>query len=259
MNRRVCLALIAILAINIPLHAQDKKDPSKNYTNSLGMKFVWIPPGTFLMGSPKEEKGRDANETQHKVTLTKGFYMGVYTVTQEEWQAVMGNNPSGLKGEENLPVEQVSWNDCDKFIKKVREKDKRLYRLPTEAEWEYACRAGTKTAYYFGDDKSMLGKFAWYSENNPERKTHPVGQKKPNEWGLYDMHGNLFQWCQDWYGEYPQNDLADPQGPEKGTSRVMRGGAWGNDPAACRSAFRLAYEPGRGNFIIGFRLCFSLE
>src|SRR5207237_1229633 len=116
--------------------------------NSLGMRFVWIPQGTFMMGSPAKEVGREENESQHKVTLTKGFYMGVCTVTQEEWKAVMGNNPSGLKGEKNLPVEQVSWNDCEKFIKNLREKDKKLYRLPTEAEWEYACRAGTRTAYY---------------------------------------------------------------------------------------------------------------
>ena len=122
-------------------------DPPKlpePYTNSIGMKFVWIPPGNFVMGSPKEEKLRNDNETQHKVTLTKGFYMGVYTVTQEEWQAVMGKNPSWFKGEKNLPVEQVPWDDCQEFIKKLREKDKKPYRLPTEAEWEYACRAGSK-------------------------------------------------------------------------------------------------------------------
>ena len=129
-----------------------QKDPPKNFTNSIGMKFVWIPPGTFMMGSPKEEKRTASyDETQHKVTLTKGFYMGVYPVTQEQWQAVMGNNPSHFKGEKNLPVEMVSWDDCQEFIKKLREKDKKPYRLPTEAEWEYACRAGTTTPFHFGE------------------------------------------------------------------------------------------------------------
>src|SRR5207249_4874744 len=121
------------------------------FTNSIGMRFVWIPPGNFTMGSPKEENKRGYDENQHKVALTKGFYMGVYTVTQEQWQAVMGNNPSDFKGEKNLPVEKVSWDDCQKFCQKLREKDKYHYRLPTEAEWEYSCRAGTTTPFHFGD------------------------------------------------------------------------------------------------------------
>ena len=151
MTRLFCLSLVVVLASSMPIHAQDKKEPPKNVTNSIGMKFVWIPPGTFLMGSPKEEKERSDNETQHKVTLTKGFYMGVYAVTQEQWQAVMGNNPSHFKGEKNLPAEQVSWEDCQQFVKKLRKKDKKLYRLPTEAEWEFCCRAGTKTPFHFGE------------------------------------------------------------------------------------------------------------
>src|ERR1019366_4663490 len=146
--------------------AQQKGDPPKNVTNGIGMKFVWIPPGNFLMGSPKEEKQRNGDETQHKVTLTKGFYMGVSTVTQEQWQEVMGNNPSKFKGEKNLPVETVSWNDCQEFIKKLREKDTQPYRLPTEAEWEYARRAGTTTPFSFGetistDQAYYNGKFAY--------------------------------------------------------------------------------------------------
>src|SRR5476649_334428 len=151
MTRLFCLALVVALASSVPITAQEKKDPPKEFTNSLGMKFVWIKPGSFMMGSPKEEEERRDNEIQHKVTLTKGFYMGVNTVTQEQWKEVMGNNPSSFKGEKNLPVETVSWDDCQEFVKKLREKDKKLYRLPTEAEWEYACRAGTKTPFHFGD------------------------------------------------------------------------------------------------------------
>src|ERR1700677_1993290 len=151
MSRFLCAALVAFVSCSA-LHAQDKKkDPPKNYTNSLGMKFVWIPPGNFMMGSPKEEIERDAGEIQHKVTLSKGFYMSAYTVTQEQWQEVMGKNPSHFKGENNLPVESVSWDDCQEFIKKLREKDKKVYRLPTESEWEFACRAGTKTPFHFGE------------------------------------------------------------------------------------------------------------
>jgi formylglycine-generating enzyme required for sulfatase activity len=148
-----CLTLVVALASDFTIHAQPK-DPPKNFANSIGMKFVWIPPGKFMMGSPKEEKERDANETQHKVTLSKGFYMGVYAVTQEEWQAVMGKNPSFFKGEKNLPVESVTWDDCQAFIKKLPEKDRIAYRLPTEAEWEFCCRAGTSTPFHFGESIS---------------------------------------------------------------------------------------------------------
>ena len=148
-----CFALVAafVTLAGDPVHAQPKKEPPKNFTNSLGMKFVWIKPGSFVMGSPKEELLRGANEIQHKVTLTKGFYMGVHLVTQEQWQVVMGNNPSGFKGEKNLPVENVSWDDCQAFIKKLQEKDKKAYRLPSEAEWEYCCRANTTTPFHFGE------------------------------------------------------------------------------------------------------------
>ena len=196
-----------------------------------GMKFVWIPPGSFMMGSPKEEIGREkrhngqkgADETQHKVTLTKGFYMGVYTVTQEKWQAVMGNNPSKYKAEKNLPVEMVSWHDCQEFIKKLREKDKKAYRLPSEAEWEYACRAGTTTPFHFGEtistDQANYNGDPYGKEKKGvyRAKTTPVGSFPANAWGLYDMSGNVWQWCDDWFGDYPQKDVVDPTGPEKGS------------------------------------------
>ena len=245
---------------------EQRKDPPKNFTNSIGMKFVWIPPGNFMMGSPVKEEKRDANEAQHKVTLTKGFYMSVYTVTQEEWQAVMGNNSSQFKGEKNLPVEKVSWDDCQEFSKKLREKEKKPYRLPTEAKWEYACRAGTTTPFHFGETISTEqanyngtltygnGKIGKYRE-----KTTPVGNFQANAWGLHDMHGNVFQWCQDWLGDYPQKDVVDPQGPDSGKVRVLRGGTWIYSPGSCRSACRYRTEPGERSDVVGFRVCFFVE
>jgi formylglycine-generating enzyme required for sulfatase activity len=191
--------------------AKDDLKPGMIYTNKLGMKFAWIPPGTFTMGSPNTEEGRQKWEVQHKVTLTRGFYMGVYPVTQKQWHEVMGGNPSNFKKGDNYPVEMVSWEDCQKFVKKLSEREGQEYRLPTEAEWEYACRAGTTTTYYTGDDENALDRAGWYSKNSG-KVTHPVGQKEANKWGLYDMHGNVYQWCADWYGDYPQGDDKDPKG-----------------------------------------------
>jgi sulfatase modifying factor 1 len=266
MTRLFCLGLVVVLASHLPIHAQPKKDPPKNFTNSLGMKFVWIPPGTFLMGSPKEEKERFDNETQHKVTLSKGFYMAVHLVTQEQWKEVMGNNPSFFKGEKNLPVGGVSWDDCQEFIKKLREKGKKAYRLPNEAEWEFACRAGTKTPFHFGEtistDQANYNGNGTYGDGKKgvfRNKTTPVGSFPANAWGLHDMHGNACQWCQDWYGDYPQKDVVDPQGPDKGDYRVLRGGSWSNNPRYCRSAYRLIHGPGIRFSYSSFRLCFSME
>ena len=264
-GRLFFLTLAATLASHLSLHAQEKKEPPKHFTNSIGMKFVWIPPGSFVMGSPKEEKQRNDSETQHKVTLAKGFYMGVYTVTQEQWQEVMGNNPSQFKGEKNLPVDTVSWNDCQAFIKKLQEKDtdKKAYRLPTEAEWEYACRAGTTSPFQFGDTISTDqanydGSFAYGSGNKGIRrgKTTPVDAFPANAWGLHDMHGNLWQWCQDFFGDYPKDDVTDPRGPEKSDTRVIRGGMWYYGPSLCRSARRDGMGPGYRDRYYGFRLCF---
>ncbi|MEY4565224.1 MAG: Serine/threonine-protein kinase PrkC, partial [Planctomycetota bacterium] len=175
-------------------------------TNSIGMKFRLIKPGTFRMGSPESESGRRGHEHHHQVTLTRPYYLGVYPVTQEEYERVMGSNPSYFKGKRH-PVENVSWEDAMAFLSKLNTlaSEKSLggsYRLPTEAEWEYACRAGTTTAYSFGDSESELEKYGWYDENSGYT-THPVGEKLPNGWGLYDMHGNVWEWCADWYGAYP--------------------------------------------------------
>ena len=202
----------------------------------------------------------------HEVSLTKSFYMSKYTVTQEQYQQVMGANPSRYKSNKN-PVESVSWNDAQEFIKKVNERmmasvsdpsplipDPCLCRLPSEAEWEYACRAGTRTNYYSGDTEDDLKRVAWYYANS-NMATHPVGEKEANAFGLYDMHGNVWQWCQDWYSEYSPTPVTDPQGSAQGAGRVLRGGSWGNGPGDCRSAFRFGGLPDYRLDRIGFRVC----
>ncbi len=215
-----------------------------------------------MMGTSENEPGRYSNETLHRVTLKQGFYMQTTEVTQKQWKDVMGDNPSYFKEcGDDCPVESVPWNDVQRFIEKLNLDSARLpvgersrtYRLPTEAEWEYAARAGSQTAYCFGDDAADLGNYAWYAENS-DIKTHPVAQKQPNKWGLYDMHGNVWEWCQDWYGDYPSGDVADPVGPDSGSVRVFRGGGWGDLAQYCRSALRLGYSPDFRNFNLGFRL-----
>ena len=212
------------------------------------MKVVRIPAGKFMMGE---------GETQHEVTLSKPFYMGVTEVTQAQYAAIMGTNPSHFKGATN-PVEMVSWNDATEFCKKLSERTRQAVRLPTEAEWEYACRAGTATAFSFGDADSALGDYAWHDANSGST-THPVGQKKPNVWGLFDMHGNVWEWCADWFGDYPNGAVTDPKGPVSGIRRVLRGGSWGNAPSICRSAYRGSYTPGLRNLRCGFRVVVSVS
>jgi formylglycine-generating enzyme required for sulfatase activity len=214
-------------------------------TNSVGMKLVWVPAGEFMMGSPMSEAQRHSTEgPQHRVRISKGFWMGAYEVTQQEYLAVTGNNPSIF----DLPVESVSWEDAQGFCRRLSQKDGRTYRLPTEAEWEYACRGGT-TGPYAGDLEAM----AWHRENSGDR-THRVGQKRPNAFGLYDMHGNVFEWCQDWDGDYASNPEVDPQGPAGGTDRVLRGGSWGTDRRLCRSAGRVSCTPDGRSSDVGFRV-----
>ena len=220
------------------------------------MEFVLIEPGTFEMGSPETEAGRfDDEGPVHTVTLSQPFYLGKYEVTQEQWQAVMGNNPSDFSGcGSNCPVENVSWEDAQEFIVRLnRNEGVNMYRLPTEAEWEYAARAGTQTAYHFGDDADQLGAYAWYNENS-DRETHPVGQKQPNGWGLYDMLGNVWEWTAGWYGPYSAGSVTDPRGPSTGARRVARGGSWSYYARYCRAANRSRDSPGFRNISLGFRL-----
>ena len=219
----------------------------------VNLEFVLIRPGSFQMGDAEAKP-------MHKVTLTKPFYLGKYEVTQEQWQAVMGANPSSNKGTK-LPVEQVSWDDCQQFLAKLAEAGRAaggVFRLPTEAEWEYACRAGTTTAFCSGDSEAGLGEYGWYNGNSEsESKTHPVGTKKPNAWGLCDVHGNVWEWCSDWKGGYSSEAATDPQGPAQGSSRVLRGGSWLNAAGYCRSAGRLGYAPGYRGDSLGLRVAFA--
>ncbi|MDM8550089.1 SUMF1/EgtB/PvdO family nonheme iron enzyme [Desulfobacterales bacterium HSG2] len=237
--------------------ADPRKTIVKPFVNSLKMKFVYISPGTFMMGSPDNESGRDDDEKQHKVTLTKGFYMQTTEVTQGQWKAITGSNLSDFKDcGDDCPVESVSWNDVQRFIRNLNKRGEGTYRLPTEAEWEYACRADTKTAYYFGNNSYRLSQYAWYRGNSGDR-THPVGKLRPNPWGLYDMHGNVWEWCRDWYGEYPSGTVTDPTRPDRGSYRVLRGGGWGGTAGHCRSANRHDNLPGKRGSSLGLRLALS--
>ena len=221
--------------------------------NATPLEMVYIPAGAFVMGSPDNAANRHAIDAQHIVTITQPFYMGKYEVTQAQWQALMGRNPSSNKGD-NLPVEQVSWDDCQLFLQKLNALGQGIFRLPMEAEWEYACRAGTVTRYYWGDDddRSQISQYAWYAPN-AARKTHNVGLKLPNAWGLFDMCGNVSEWCQDWFMSFYFSEyrLTDPQGPDTGNIRVIRGGDY---IRSLSSAYRLWNTPEIGSHEIGFRV-----
>ncbi len=197
---------------NSPEQSQ-RQSARSGFMNSIGMEFVLIPPGSFQMGCSSESEDCASDEKpRHEVEISQAFLLGKYEVTQAQWEAVMGNNPSWFEGAK-YPVENVSWNDVQEFIAKLLEKEGVQYRLPTEAEWEYAARAGSRTAYCFGDDKNQLRNYAWYDR---EDGMHPVGKKMPNAWGLYDMHGNVWEWVQDWYGGYSDGFERDPEGPRAG-------------------------------------------
>ena len=232
--------------------------------------FSWCPAGTFMMGSPPTEAERIDGETQHQVTLTKGFWMLESEVTQEMWESVTGNNPSHFKGNSKLPVEMVSWEDCQESIRKFNALNMApagyRFSLPTEAQWEYACRAGTTTPFHFGsvlngDKANCRGNYPYgTSTNGPYvEKTTVTGSYPANAWGLYDMHGNVWEWCWDWYGEYPNGNVTDPVGPPTGSGRVLRGGSWCDDARYCRSAYRGSNGPsGRGD-AAGLRLSLVRE
>ena len=223
--------------------------------------FVFISPGSFIMGSPETEHGRADDEIPHEVTVTKSFFLQTTPVTQGQWKAVMGKNPSrfSYKGDDH-PVESVSWYDCQKFIERLNSSGEYTYRLPTEAEWEYACRAGKLSSCsegeiveLFCDFDPTLNAVGWYCGNS-DRATHLIAQKKPNPWGLYDMHGNVLEWCHDWYGEYPTTPQNDPIAGITGPGRVIRGGSWFSNSKSCRAAARFYWSPNAKSDFIGFRL-----
>jgi len=222
---------------------------------AIGMKFTLIPAGEFMMGSD-DEASFDDERPVHRVKIPKPFYLGTFPVTQREWKAVMGSNPSRFRGDDNLPVETVSWDDAQEFIKKLNgQEGTDTYRLPSEAEWEYACRAGTTTRYSFGYSDSKLGEYAWYYDNAGDM-THPVGQKKPNQWGLYDMHGNVWEWVQDTrHSDYDGAPTDGSAWAGSGSDRVHRGCSWCNDFEFCSSSFRFPLLPGPRRAVnLGFRL-----
>ncbi|MBT4504747.1 MAG: formylglycine-generating enzyme family protein [Gemmatimonadetes bacterium] len=215
------------------------------------MEFVWIEPGTFTRGSPGPETYLDGEAPQHEVTISRGFFLGRYEITQGQWESVMGVTPwSGqeyVQSNPSHPAVYISWNDTQEFIGKLNgAAGEEIYRLPTDAEWEYACRAGTTTRWSFGDDESQLGDYAWNAENTMNaglKFAQPVGTKLPNPWGLYDMHGNVWEFCQDWYGNYSSDALIDPTGPASGPGRVYRGGDISYSAQEARSTFRDGIMP----------------
>jgi len=243
-------------------------DTQRIFRNSLGMTFMRIPAGTFMMGSPEDEPGRGGNEKLHEVTISKDFFIQTTEVTQGQWKMVMGSNPSAFSNcGDKCPVEMVNWNDVEEFIAKLNTKGEGSYRLPTEAEWEYSARAGTKTPFFFGNCLSTNQ--ANYHGNYPlqgcpasgivREQPLPVASFAPNAWGLYDMHGNVYEWCKDWYGihYYESNENVDPLGPLTGTHRIIRGGNFRDYAKFSRSAGRNQHKPDKKDFC-GFRLVFSL-
>jgi formylglycine-generating enzyme required for sulfatase activity len=244
-----------IRAIRVGWSQRPRPASEARLTNSIGVEFVLIPAGTFMMGSPDSDAEAYEDETPaHRVTISQPFYLGQYAVTQGQWEAVMGTNPSEFTGDRNRPVEQVSWEDTQEFIRRLNTREGGArYRLPTEAEWEYACRAGSHIAYSFGNGPHQLDAYGWY-EGNSGNQTHPVGQLAPNAWGLYDMHGNVWEWVQDWFGVYAPGPVTDPEGPTSGSDRVLRGGSWNGDASSCRSAYRVDWPPGLRDCGLGFRL-----
>ena len=256
MKKLLVIVMMFSLMGLLSVFAQEVK-PGQTEVVDLGkgvmLEMVLIPAGKFMMGSLETEKNRGEDELQHEVTIIKPFYIGKTEVTQEQWQTVMGNSPSEIKGV-RLPVTNVSWGDCQDFIKILNGKTKGGFRLPTEAEWEYACRGGKSTAYYFGNE--VTPKDVNYAASNLG-KTVPVASKKANVFGLHEMHGNVWEWCEDWYGVYFEGPVKDPKGAETGSRRCVRGGSFFDAESDARSSNRYAVTPSTRNGYIGLRLARS--
>jgi formylglycine-generating enzyme required for sulfatase activity len=222
--------------------------------NGVDIEMVYVPGGTFMMGSPSNGKDRNNDEVQHQVMLTKGYWIGKYEVTQEQWQAVMGNNPANKFGVGNrYPVYYVSWNDCQEFIQKLNSLTGQNFALPTEAQWEYAARGGPSSKGYVYSGSNNINDVAEYYGNN-NKSTKPVGGRQANELGIYDMSGNVWEWCEDWIADYPGGSVTNPTGPSNGSYRVVRGGCWYSKARYCRSADRGNFDPSDRDYSLGFRL-----
>ena len=255
------------------LHPLSISALDKGFTNTAGMEFILIPAGSFSMGSPPDEPHRNKDETRHRVTIGRPFLMQTTEVTVGQWRAVMGKRFFGRKkGTNEMPVVKVSWHDCMKFIEKLNKRGEGVYRLPTEAEWEYACRAGSIAAYAWGDavdcSKAMYANNTLetddcvkYTESKglPSDQPSPKKSYKPNAWGLYDMEGNVWEWCRDWHGPFGSDAVIDPQGPESGSDRVRRGGSWYGPGHRCRCANRNFSHPSSRYRTTGFRLVREAE
>ena len=257
MNKTICIVIGLLLFVTTGYCQND------NFIiKEINLEMIKCPAGGFMMGSPKEELKRDSFENLHKVTISKDFYIGTYEITQKQYKSIVGQNPSYFKNP-NSPVENVSWKDANNFCDKLNSKYKDLlpenykFALPTEAQWEYACRAGTTTTFNNGKNLSKeyghcpnLDEVAWYSGNS----SYPVGMKKPNSWGIFDMHGNVFEWCRDGYREYPNGEVIDPIGEIDSSDRILRGGSWRNHTGNCRSAYRFSANIDECSEYYGFRI-----
>lgn len=240
-----------------PINSGDGYPPS--YTDMhTGVEFMLLPSGSFTMGSPEGEEGRDGDESPTHTVYIDSFYMGKHEITQAQWGKVMGKNPSRFKGNPNLPVESISWNKTLEFIKRLNRKTGLNYRLPTEAEWEYACRATTKAPFYSGSDNKTLNEYAWFTVNSGG-ETHPVGTRMPNKWGLYDMHGNVSEWIGDGRRGYLSRKEHNPKAPPSSVKTIHRGGCWLYPARMCRSANRMTVEKDFSTHIIGFRLAIDKD
>jgi formylglycine-generating enzyme len=271
-KRHLIWVIVAVAVFSLTITKPEAASQLKTIQNSAGMTFVLVPAGTFLMGSPKDEPFRNKDELLHKVTLTKPFYIQTTEVTEAQWHALVGRKWFGRRGGGNLPVVKVSWYDCIEFVEKLNRLGEGRYRLPTEAEWEYACRAGSQSPYTWG--KTIDCTQAMFSNNSSDSrdclddvkkrdflKDSPVPVKSypPNGWGIFDMHGNVWEWCQDGYGDYPSDAVTDPKGTPSGSQKVRRGGSWFKGAELCRSANRNYGHPASRYATLGFRLVMEAE
>jgi len=264
MNRLSFFLIIAIvLSCNFFINDALSQTPTVEkiviLPGDVPLHLVKIRCGSFFMGSQSSEKDMAPDEAPlHRVTISREFYLGKYEITQSQWKALMGENPSvfhNFNFSGNHPVEMVSWEDAQTFLQKLNELGPGFFRLPTESEWEYCCRAGTQSRFPWSDDPDykLLSEYAWFY-SRAEGKSHPVGQKKPNDWGLYDMHGNVWEWCGDWFDNFSGDPVTDPPGALSGTGRIIRGGSWFNEPEALRSANRHRHPTDSRQTNIGIRI-----